>query len=447
MVSSPVGKVAEAQVAPQSNVTAWTSVCLLSLVYFMGTLDRQIVYLLSEPIKRDLGLTDVQVSLIQGLAFGGLYMLAMLPVGWLVDNYRRKIIISLGAIVWSIGAIASGLSRSFLHLFGARAVVGGGEASILPASYSIIADYFPVNRLALPMCVFTIGGTLGAGMSMLGGGLLLSWVAGLPPIMLPGFGPLAGWQLAFVVTGIPSFLFALLVLLVREPARRRAPDKTSDRSSLGDLFAHYRKYPRFYLSHTFGFSLTNGLMVGLLAWVPAFLSRAHGWNFSQIGLWLGGGQLVVGLLGIAFHGAIVDRMFNRTYKDAHLRYFVGMAMLSGVLAVLAFTASDARLCAVLYVLSFFCIIGYPGISAACLQMATPPRLRGQASAVFLTCNMVVGTIAGPFIVALLTDHVFGNEASLGYSMIAFAIGVSLSISLVFAYGLSAMRRIVGAATE
>jgi MFS family permease len=422
------------------GATAWFAVLFLSLLYFMGTLDRQIIYLLSEPIKKDLSLSDVEVSLIQGLAFGGLYILAMVPVGWLVDNYNRKYILSIGTLIWGVGAVLSGLSRNFMQLFGARSLVGGGEATILPSSYSLIADYFPVNRLALPMCIFTIGGTLGSGMTMLGGGLLIKWIEDWPPIALGAYGTLAPWQIAFIATGLPSFLFAILILGLRQPVRLQV--KKASRSTKSHLWSHYRKYPRFYLCHTIGFSLINCLMVGLLAWVPAFLSRKHGWGTSEIGYWLGGGQLVVGLLGIAVHGFIVDRMFNRGYRDAHFRYFILAAIVSGLLAILAFQVSDARLAVILYVISFFCIIGFPGIGAACLQMATPPNLRGQASAFYLISIMVIGTVLGPLMVAMLTDHVFRSEAYLGYSMISFAAVIAALAAIVFASGLAAMRRLV-----
>jgi MFS family permease len=193
----------------------------------------------------------------------------------------------------------------------------------------------------------------------------------------------------------------------------------------------------------FGFAMPMAFVVGLGAWTPAYFGRVHGWGIGQIGLWIGAGQMLMAAIGILAHGWLIDRWFGSGRRDAHMRYFAIMCALAAPLGAAAFLAADPWVSLALWNAAYFCMMAYVGIGAASLQIATPPDLRGKASAVYLIVVNVVGTIGGPLVVALITDYVFGDEQALGLSMAIFALLSGGAGVALFARGLGPMRRIIG----
>jgi MFS family permease len=427
---------------------AWRAVAVLTLLYWFGTLDRQIAALLLPVIKADLALTDLQISLLQGLAFGLFFMLFSPLMGWLVDRYSRRMILLVGIIGWSLSAISSGLTRMFNGLFAARAGVGAFEASINPSAYAMLSELFPPKKLSLPLSLFVLGGNLGSGMSFVLGGAVIAWVAASPPITLPWFGTLAGWQFAFVVTGLPGlFLAPLLFLIPESRAHQERRDKGIVASSFGDLLRHYKRFPFFYFAHGVGFALIMAFVVGLQSWNATFLSRIHGWELSDIGYWMGLSQIGVAVIGLAVHGWAVDRLFASGHRDAHLSYFAVMCALALPCAVAAYLVDSGTKMLLLYNLAYFFLMSFASIGPASLQIATPTILRGKASSIYMVGVSIIGTVLGPIVVATFTDKLFGDEQMLGMSMALFAaLTTGLAGTLFFA-GRSAMRRAISAQLE
>lgn len=424
---------------PASN---WQAVFILTALYLLGTVDRQMAALLVTPIKQDMGLSDVQVSLIQGMAFALAYVLASMPIGWMVDRFSRKTILFAGSLIWGGAATLSGLTSSFGQLFLARTGVGAGEATLHPTSFSLIAQMFRPEKLSLPLTVFMFGGIIGSGGSYIVGGAIVEW-AQANIVRWPLVGELKGWQVAFILAGLPALLIGPLALLIREPARPRTASSQGQSSGYGDLWRFARDHKRFYLTHMFGFAMPMAFVVGLGAWAPAFFGRIHGWEIGKIGLWFGAGQILMATIGIFGHGWLIDRWFGSGRRDAHMRYFIVMCALAAPLGGAAFIATDPWVSLALWNAAYFCMMSYVGIGAASLQIATPAGLRGKASAIYLIVINVVGTIGGPLAVALITDFVFRDEQALGLSMAIFAMGSAGMGVCLFAGGLGSMRRIVG----
>lgn len=423
---------------------SWQIVGVLSLLYLVGTIDRQMSALLVTPIKHDLGLSDVQVSLIQGMAFALAYVLASIPVGWMVDRFSRRAILFGGALVWGTSATASGLTNSFGQLFLARTGVGAGEATIHPSSFSIMADLFRPERLALPLSLFTLGGMIGSGMSFILGGQIVAFVE-KTSLDLPLLSEMRGWQIAFILTGLPALLLGATALLIREPPRAQISLGTEpERNGYAELWRHYRQHLWFYGFHMLAFSTPMAFVVGLGAWNPAFLGRLHHWEIDRIGFWLGSTQIASGLLGLAVHGWLIDRWFGKGRYDAHMRYFAIMSAIAAPLGGMAYLVESPWLSLLLINAAFFCVMSYPGIGPASLQIATPPSLRGKASALYLICVNLIGTIGGPLVVAMLTDYVFRDEMALGYSMSLFAVACSICGMVLFVLGLKPMQAAVSA---
>src|SRR5687768_16688234 len=204
-----------------ASAQAWYLVFVLLLFYIFSFIDRQIISLLVEPIKRDLQVSDTQIGMLQGLAFALFYTLFGIPIGRLADRMNRKVIIAAGVIAWSAMATWCGLAKNWTQLVIARAGVGVGEAALSPAAYSMITDAFPREKQGRAFSVYNMGIAIGAGIAMLVGGLVVAAISTEgKTFTLPLLGEVRAWQFVFIVTGAPGLLLPLLLLGVREPARR-----------------------------------------------------------------------------------------------------------------------------------------------------------------------------------------------------------------------------------
>jgi MFS family permease len=199
---------------------AWYVLGVLVLVYMINFIDRQIISILAEDIKADLGVSDADMGFLYGTAFGVFYSLFGIPLGRLADMWYRGRLMTIGLAVWSAMTAVSGFAQNFGHLAAARIGVGIGEATASPCAFSMISDYFPKERRATALAVYSSGLYLGGGLSLfIGGAIVQSWNAAYP-----GGGPLGlvGWQAAFLAVGLPGLLLALWVATLREPARGMA---------------------------------------------------------------------------------------------------------------------------------------------------------------------------------------------------------------------------------
>jgi MFS family permease len=209
----------EAALRPRIGAYAWYALIVLALVYAVNFIDRQIISILAQDIKRDLHLEDAQIGFLYGTAFAVFYALFGIPLGRLADSWYRGRLIAIGLGLWSSMTMLSGLASNFTMLASARIGVGIGEASASPAAYSMISDYFPKEKRATALSIYSAGLYIGGGLSLPIGGLVSSrWNAAFPVAADAPLG-LVGWQAAFLAVGIPGLLLALWVLSLREPQR------------------------------------------------------------------------------------------------------------------------------------------------------------------------------------------------------------------------------------
>jgi len=187
-----------------SERAAWWGLLLLTATYTFSFIDRQIINLLVDPIRTDLSLSDSQVSFLQGLAFVVPYVLLSIPIGRIVDRANRIRVLVIGILAWTVSCVSCGLARNFWQLGLARVGVGAGEASVTPASWSLLADYFPEERRALPVSLFLMGPYLGGGLSLILGAEVIAWTSGFGAVSLPLVGSLAPWQLTFMLVAAPG---------------------------------------------------------------------------------------------------------------------------------------------------------------------------------------------------------------------------------------------------
>ncbi|MFL0671432.1 MAG: spinster family MFS transporter [Erythrobacter sp.] len=410
---------------------AWWHVIVLTTAYVVSFVDRTIISLLVEPIKADLGISDTEIALLQGLAFGLCYALMGFPLGWMADRWSRRTLIGAGSTLWGVATAWCGTAGSFVHLFLARVGVGIGEASLSPAALSTISDLFPRDKRGLPIGLYTMAVSLGSGLALILGGAALAWITTLPPTPLPYFGVLAPWRMAFVAVGLGGAVLLLFLLAtVREPRRRTAP--LANQSASSDSIMRYMlEHRRFFGRHYAGVALYSILVSGVLSWAPTLFIRRFGWNAGEVGLYYGMLFLVFGGLGTIIGGALSSVLQRRGVKGAPVWIAGwGVALVTPFMVIAGFTdnASLALWCFA-PALMFFTSPGATAVQA--IQDATPGHLRGRSAAVYSFAVTIIGMTVGPLIVAFFTDAVFGDPMAIGKALaLTAALCAPLSGALI-----------------
>ncbi|MDH0737660.1 spinster family MFS transporter [Achromobacter spanius] len=422
----------------------WYVVVICMLAYIFSFVDRQILALMIEPIKHDLQLSDTQFSLLHGLAFSLFYAVMGIPIALLADRYSRPKIIAIGVAFWSLATAACGLSRNFAHMFLARIGVGVGEAALSPATYSMLSDMFPRDKLGRAVGVYSIGSFIGGGMAFLIGGYVINLLKSVDSVVVPWVGAMRPWQVTFFIVGLPGLLVALLILLtVRDPQRlglRRAADGQAQKPSIRDTFQFLGRHQRTFFCHYLGFSFYAMVLFALLSWTPAFYMRRFGMSPVDTGYMLGVVVLVANTAGVFCGGWLMDGLAKRGYRDAPLRAgvigAVGMA-----LPAVAFTQVDSLWLSVGLLLPAMFFASFPmPTSTAAMQILPPNQIRAQVSALFLLISNLIGLGLGTTAVALLTDRLFGTPGAVGQSLSLLIAGATVLCVLLLAAGCASYRQ-------
>ncbi len=434
-MNSPAADVtaAEGAAPARSSRYAWYVVIVLMAAYTLSFIDRQILSLLVEPIKRELGASDTQIGLLQGLAFALFYTLLGLPMGWIVDRFNRRNLIVAGVALWTLMTAACGGARGFGTLFLARMGVGVGEATLSPAALSIIADYFPRERLGRALSVYSMGVFIGSGLALAVGGAVVAAVSEHPPVTLPLFGTVSAWRLTFLIVGLPGLLVAAVISTLREPFRTGmltsggAAVTLSWRESLREI--HGRRHAIAGIA--MGMACHAICMYGTLAWMPTFFVRQYHWPVGQAGLVLGLTVLIVGCSGMYLGGRLCDYYQQRGVGAAPLKIGVLAAVAVALGLVAALVVRSPALSWILLVPGIFGLAMPIGCMFAALQLILPNQVRGQVSALYLFVISLVGISLGPLVPGLINDYALHDSARIGDSL-AMSVGVAaVAMGLAF----------------
>lgn len=416
---------------------AWFVVGLLTLAYMLSFIDRQILSLLVAPIRRDLDISDTQMSLLMGFSFALFYTFFGVPLGRLADTASRRWIVTLGVAVWSAATAFCGGAQHYWQLFAGRMGVGVGEAALSPAAYSLIADSFPPERRSIAMSVYGMGIFLGAGAAMLVGGLIVGFASKQGELVLPIVGATRPWQLVFYVLCGVGLMFAWFLLLIREPVRQGASVASIP---LREVIRTLMRHRRAVLMHNFGFACVALASYSAQAWLPSVWQRVYGWPIRDIGVIYGSVIAVSGCMGIVFAGWLADRWRARGISDATLRVGAIAAGCGAPLALLIPVMPSPGWLAALVFPMTFCFSMPFGVSAAAIQDLVPNRMRGQTSAIYLFVVTLIGLGIGPTAVAMCTDYVFVDDRKVGLSLAIVACGAQVLACLLLAGGCRHFRK-------
>ena len=393
---------------------------ILLLAYIFNFIDRQIIGVLAVPIKAELQLSDTQLSLMGGIAFALFYSGIAIPVAWLADRKSRVNIIAFSVALWSAFTAVCGLAQNFWHLFLARMGVGIGEAGGVAPSYALISDYFPKERRARALALFSLGIPIGSALGVFFGG----WIASN-----------LDWRSAFIIVGLAGLPAALLVkLFIKEPVRGGfdSVDGTASAPAppFGTVAGTLARTPSFWLL-SFGAASGSILGYGLIFWLPSFFSRSFDLELIEVSYFYGSIVLVGGVLGTWLGGWIGDRIGQANPGGYALVPAVCFLIAAPCFAFGLFASLEVAW--VLFTIGQMMALAWLGPVIAAVQHIVPPNMRATASASFLFINNLIGIGFGIFFLGFMSDAMkeAHGEDALQYSIL-YGLGFYvLSAALYF----------------
>lgn len=381
------------------EVHAWRAVALLCCLFALSFLDRMVLALVIDPVRASLGVSDTQISLLFGLGFVVVYVLAGFPAAQLVDSGRRRQVLLGGVLLWSGATFLSAFATTYPMLVACRSGVAIGEAVLMPAAMSLISELFTKERRTLPTTIYTLTGVMmGAGSFIVGAGALT-----LAELLSPMIGA-EPWRIMFVIVAIPGpILAALFAGLVREPARQAAVkgEPQPPGTSLREFVAHFASRSALYLPIFIGTGASFTVALGMSAWGPTMLVREHGVAQASSGLFFGLFAIAGALVGMLAVTPLVKLLgANSRVRGAVLTAILLNLTVLPILALLV-GGTDTR-----WVLAGIAVGTCGSIATAAftpiiMQAVTPTPFLGRMSALYLMFNNVLGMGLGPILVSTL----------------------------------------------
>ncbi len=383
---------------------------ILFVAYVFNFVDRQIISILLEPIKKDLQVSDSAMGFLTGPAFAIFYATLGIPIARLGDLWIRRTIIAIGLALWSGMTAVSGLAQNFTQMALARVGVGVGEAALSPPAHSLISDYFPAEKRATALGIYSMGIHIGILFGVVAGGWLEEFW---------------GWRLAFLVVGLPGVALALIVrFTVREPERgatERKPLPSGPAPKVAEVI-RFLASKRSFRHLSLGIGLTAFAGYAFATWAPTFLRRIHGMEGGELGTKYGLALGVGGAIGSVLAGVIADRLGR---KDKRWWMWVPAIACAGPLpfTMFFFFHPDPNWAIAFSFPGLAIAAMYQGPVFATVQNLAPVQMRAVAAGVLMFVTNIIGLGLGPQAVGWLNDFVFhehGSEA-IRHSMVTVAV--------------------------
>jgi MFS family permease len=366
---------------------------LLLVIYTLNFLDRQIVNILAEPIKKDLGLTDTQLGALTGLAFAVVYTLLGIPIARFADrpSANRVVVIASALSVWSAFTALCGLAQNYYQLLAARIGVGVGEAGCTPPAHALISDKVAPEKRASALALYSMGVPIGSLLGLAIGGAIAATL---------------GWRWGFILVGLPGLLLALItVLTLKEPRRLGAARAIAGAKPTGSFLSAVRELStkKAYWWACFAAAVISFLGYGQIAFLGSFYARVHHMPIGQIGLLLGLMIGISGVIGTFAGGQIADAAARRDTR-AYMTVPAVAIVLGGPFFVAAMLSQDAMTSILLLAVPTALNSLWYGPVYAAVQSIVPPRLRATAVAIMLFIVNMIGLGLGPLTMGLVSDY-------------------------------------------
>jgi MFS family permease len=427
---------------PQATpLYGWYVVTVLTLAYIVSFIDRQILSLLIEPIRQDLGLSDFEMAWIGPPAFASCFLIFGLFFGHLADRQSRTRLLAPGLTIWCLMTAACAFADSGLEMFLARLGVGLGEAVLTPCALSMISDLFPRDRLGKPIAVYSMGVSLGSSAALIVGSALIVWLEGTGHDPFASLGISATWRETYLLVGLPGLLLLPLLLTMREPARRER--LVGDAAvTLADTWRFIGQKRRVYVPLFIGKAVFN-VIANAHFWIVPMFERTWGWSRPRAGTLWGVTLLASGLTGVMLGGWLSDRWYRAGRRDgAMLTVWIALIVTLPMHAIAPLMPSG-ELALLMFVPVLVAIGAGSAAGSTATILVTPNEYRGQMTALSLLIAGGLGQFVGPTSVAALTDFAFGDPKALRYSLSAVVLVFSLIALVVLTWGLRHYRASLG----
>ncbi len=386
---------------------------MLTVVYVFNFLDRQLLVILQEPIKAELGLSDTQLGLLSGLAFAVVYATFALPIAQLAERWNRRSLISISLALWSGMTAITGFVNNFTQLLLARAAVGIGEAGASPASHSIISDIFPLNRRATALAFYSAGINIG----ILAGFLIGGWI-----------NEFFGWRMAFVVAGVPGIVLAVVLrFTVREPIKGQGQGLKVEGKTPKFIETAKGLWSKVSFRHMAWAAMLQTLMnFGIVNWMPSFMIRTHGMSTGEVGTWLALSLGVAGALGTFGGGLLADRLAERDR-----RYYqwvpAGSVLIMVPLMAVVLQLGNSTLAMLLFMVPACLMSMVMGPLLASTHALADIRSKAVASAILFFITNLLGVGLGPLTIGMVSDYLepaYGTD-SLRWALLSVVVLIGL----------------------
>ncbi|MET0241213.1 MAG: MFS transporter [Sphingobium sp.] len=419
---------------------AWWAVFLLFAASILSVIDRGILSIVVDAVKADIGLSDVQISLLQGLAFGIFYAVVGVWLGLIADRMSRRNLIVGGIALWSIATAASGFVHSFGAMFACRLLVGLGEAALAPAAISLIADLFPPAKRGRAIGIYLMGQSVATGISFFAAGSLLHIAGAGGFASVPVLAGLAPWRTIFLLCGLAGIVIVLGYLTVREPARvSNVATALPGQGHMQAIAGYYRAHWRLLVCIYGGFALFFLGSYAGLAWQIVMLSRRFAMEAATVAVMLSPVSLVFGILGPLVGGMLVDAAVKRTGETGILSILRFVPLL-GLIFCFA-NGATSQWAGIVLVGTLGGVAAIVGTATlAWLQATMPGDMRGIAVSGTGLVNTIVGATMGPLLVALITDKLFVDPSKIGLAMTYVAAPAFILSALLYMTGHRIARR-------
>jgi len=412
----------------------WVLVAALLLINTYAFIDRIVLALLVEPIRQDLGASDLHMGLLLGLGFALFYSISAIPAGHFVDRHNRRMIIGCASVLWAAMTIVCGTASSIEQLFFGRAGVGIAESVIAPAAFSLIRDAVPARTRGLAFSLYAMAPLIGGATSLLIGSYILGLANDGVFSDWPLLGTLRPWQCTLVVTGLFGLPISALLLLAPEPHRPslQSDAQPNDEGILKGLVAallHMRDHVSIYaplvLFVTFG-AMSN---FANSSWVPALLGRTWGLAPHEAGQMMGRTVLVCGVSGLLFSGLVLNWL---TMRGSDIRSYAIIATIGAATGMVGVGMAQSLTAALVMVgLSSFFLGTSHSVGATTLSQITPVHLMGRITAIYFLFVSLLGQALGPFLVGYGSQDLFTGRTALAssFALCTGIFGIAMLISV------------------
>jgi predicted MFS family arabinose efflux permease len=409
---------------------------VLSSLYVLSFVDRFVLALLVAPLRSDLGLSDVQLGLLFGPAFGLFYAVLGLPLARFADRGNRRRLIVVGVLLWGIATTASGFANSFAWLVSLRVGLAIGESALTPAAYSLIGDLFPERRRTLAASIYSAVGQAGAyGSFIIGAAILHAVDSATAGGRLSG---LKSWQLVLVAVGVPSIAVAFVFLCTtREPPRNASRDKSAP--PLREVVRYLGQHVRLYLGLFGGAGLLQAVSYSWNAWGPEYIRREFSWPIQHAGLAFGLSGLLATSAGTMIFPLITRWLASRGRSDAIASTSTAGVIVGSLFAIAAILRTSPASFLILMAAALFCTAGATNNVIVALQIFAPDRMRATLVACLLLCITLLGLCLGPPLTALLATSISPQGHGLGAALGILTVAIAVPCTALFSISRASLR--------